>query len=70
MMVSNSLVHGDQPQLVEAADVVTSGVANVGWSKSRSFGMASLKNFHHPGDLDPCPATGRLNQLHPRSRRA
>ena len=32
--------------------------------------MASVKNFHHPGGLDPYPATDALNRLHPRSRRA
>lgn len=32
--------------------------------------MASVKNFHHPGDLDPYPATDALTRLHPRSRRA
>lgn len=32
--------------------------------------MVSVKNFLHPGDLDPHPATNALNQLHPRSRRA
>ncbi|WP_231882009.1 GNAT family N-acetyltransferase [Microbacterium aurantiacum] len=32
--------------------------------------MASVKNFHHPGDLDPYPATNALNRLHPHSRRA
>lgn len=32
--------------------------------------MASVKNFHHPGDLDPYPAADALSRLHPRSRRA
>ena len=32
--------------------------------------MASVKNFHHPGDLDPSPAIHALTRLHPRSRRA
>jgi len=29
--------------------------------------MVSVKNFHHPGDLGPYPATDALNRLHPRS---
>lgn len=32
--------------------------------------MVSVKNFHHPGDLDPYPATNALSRPHPRSRRA
>lgn len=32
--------------------------------------MVSVKNFHHPGDLDPYPATNALSRLHPHSRRA
>ena len=24
--------------------------------------MGSVKNFHHPGDLDPYPATDALNR--------
>ncbi len=56
-----------RPSSSRRQNVVRSGVAKVGWSTSRSFGMASVKNFHHPGDLDPYPATDALNRLHPRS---
>ena len=51
-----------RPSSSRRQNVVRSGVAKVGWSTSRSFGMASVKNFHHPGDLDPYPATDALNR--------
>lgn len=68
--VSSSWPTATSPSSSRRQNVVRSGIANVGWSKSRSFGMASVKNFHHPGDLGPYPAANMLNRLHPRSRRA
>lgn len=38
----------------------------LGWNTSRSFGMAKVKTFRPPGDLDPYLATNALNRLHPR----
>lgn len=55
----DQLTNGNKPELVETSEHHQARVAKVEWSTSRSFGMGCVKNFHHPGQLDPRPTTKR-----------